>query len=55
MDVQKVNKQGRNENTRRLPYYRKIMVKIGYKTTLYLVHSQTTDVEATVVETTDVG
>ena len=45
MVLDKVQKQGRDENTRRLPYYRKIVVKKDYKNNLYLLHSEATDVE----------
>ena len=45
MCLQKVQKQGRDENTRRLPCYCKIMVKNDWKTTLHLLHSQATAAE----------
>ena len=45
MGMEKVQKQGRNENTRRLPYYKKFMVKKEYKTTPHLLPECATDVE----------
>ena len=44
MSLRKVQKLGRDENTRRLLCYRKIVVKKDWKITLYLLPSQATDV-----------
>ena len=45
MGLYKVKKQGSDENTRGLPYYRKIGVKKNIKTTLNLLLGYVTDVE----------
>ena len=45
MDLYKVQKQDRDENTKTLSCYRKIAVKKDWKTTLHLLHSQATEVQ----------
>ena len=45
MGLQSVQKQGRDENTRRPPCYSKIMVKEDWKTTVHLLPAYATDVE----------
>ena len=41
----KVQKQGRAKNIERLSRYRKIVIQKDWKTTLHLLHSQTTEAE----------
>ena len=43
--LQKVQKQGRDENTKRLSCCRKVGVKKDWKTTLHMLHSQAQEVE----------
>ena len=45
MGLSKVQKERRDENTRRLSFGRKVVVKKGWKTTLNLLYSQATEVE----------
>ena len=45
MSQYKVQKPGRDANTRRLPDYRKIVVKEDQKATLHLLFDYATDVE----------
>ena len=43
MGLKKLQKQGKDENTRRLSCCRKVVVKKDWKTTLHLLHSQETE------------
>ena len=45
MGLEKVQKQGRDENTRRLSCCRKVVVKKDWKNTLHLLHIQATEVD----------
>ena len=50
MGLQKVQKQGRDENSRRLSCYQKVVVEKDWKPTLHLLYSQTTEVELSILQ-----
>ena len=45
MSLKEIQKQDGDEDTKRLPCYRKMQVKKDWKTTLLLLHAYATDIE----------